>query len=237
MEDVQVITGRYVPSHIIIETAGIGTIRAATQGDSDSRLSGREMPVTSSRVLYVLNVEHSLISVSSLYDNNHTVVFMNHKQVMKKDSCVVGIRQRAGGMYFVNLQLASERARTISDNSRATLSVWHARLAHADWNATENMAQGVASHGLDLTEARSTNGCLLYVQEAVLNTPMRSQTTLEARPDAVLLTEAAEMNASSVDGSQCFCHIHPRNAWACQPVIYEAETGSCRVVEPTCVLG
>lgn len=66
MKAVSVITGKGVPLNTSIGTAGKDTIKSAAQSESVIRLSDQEKPVILSRILYVTDVEHGLVSVSSL---------------------------------------------------------------------------------------------------------------------------------------------------------------------------
>lgn len=148
--------------------------------------------------------EHSLVSVSSLCDDDRTVELKSKKCVMKEKSCVAGVGERAGGMYSVNLQQACDKALGTPDVTGDLLSVCHARLAHADRNAVNKMTQSGFVYGLQTVEARSTKICSSHLQGTMTKTPMRSQTTLEARPSAVLHTYIAEINVLSVCGAIFF---------------------------------
>lgn len=66
------------------------------------------------------------------------------------------------------------------------------------------MAKSGAVHGLDITDLCSTNSCSPCVEGAMTNKPMGSPTRLETRPGAVLHTDVAEMDISSVGGGKYF---------------------------------
>lgn len=91
---------------------------------------------------------------------------------MKKKIYVIGVGESAGRMYYVNLQRASDKTIATSDVTRNSLSVWHARLAHANWNEINKIGQKSAVHGLEMVEAGYTNNCLLCVGETITNTIM-----------------------------------------------------------------
>lgn len=76
-KDMLVITKMNVSLEIPIETVGKETIKVTSHCEAAVRTTGQEKPVTLNCVPHVPEVEHSLISVLNLCDNNHTVGFTN----------------------------------------------------------------------------------------------------------------------------------------------------------------
>lgn len=134
------ITGKAVPSDIIIGTDGKKNIKLKAHGKSFINLPGGKKPDTLSRVPHAADVEHSLASVSRLCDDNHTVRFEKCKCVVRKDNCVVGLRESADRLYFVDIQRAIDKEMVTADVPGDRLSVWHIKLAHADRKATRRIA-------------------------------------------------------------------------------------------------
>lgn len=64
-------------------------------------MTGGTRPPRLNRPLHVPNVEHSLISVSGLCDDCHTVGLSEKNCVVKKNKNVIAIGERTGGMYLV----------------------------------------------------------------------------------------------------------------------------------------
>lgn len=85
-------------------------IKAKTQGESVMNMTGVTKPARLNHVVHVSNIEHSLISVSSLCDNSHAVEFGNINCVVKKEGNVIVIGGRKGRMYLVKLPRTWERA-------------------------------------------------------------------------------------------------------------------------------
>lgn len=202
MKDVSVITGKDVPSNISIGTANKDSIKATAQGGSIIGLSGGQKPVILNRVLRVSDVGPSLVYVSNFCDDGHTIELTSKKCLVKKGNCGVVVGERAGGMYSISLQLASDRAIVTPDVTKDMLSVWHARLAYADCNAMRKMKQSDAVQHLKMAEARCTNNCLPCIERRMTNTPTRFQATHKSRSRAELPTDVAEMNVPSVGGAK-----------------------------------
>lgn len=116
-------------------------------------------PVILNQVLHVRDVRHSLAPVSGQCDDGHTVEFTSKKLLVNKLSCVVGVGERAGGMYSVSLKRASGKALATSAITGDMLCVDRPKLVHVDRNAIRKMAQCAAVHGLKLAEVLSANNC------------------------------------------------------------------------------
>lgn len=91
MQHASVISDEAVPSDISTGMAGRYLTKGTGPGQSATKLSDGEKPVTWNHVLYVPDVEHSLIFVSRFCDDNHTVNFTNRTCVTKKISRVAGV--------------------------------------------------------------------------------------------------------------------------------------------------
>lgn len=115
-----------------------------------------------SYVLLVQDVKHSLISVSSLCDDDHTVEYTNQKCVAKKKNCLVDVGAQAGGMYSVNLYRAHDKSLLTTDVSGDMLHDRLSRLAHADRSSSTKMAQLVSVRGLYMTGAGSTKKMFIF---------------------------------------------------------------------------
>lgn len=63
-----------------------------------------ENSVKLNRVLHVPKMEHSLVLVPILFDDNHTVKLGNQNCVVKWNNSVAGIGEVTGGICIVNLQ-------------------------------------------------------------------------------------------------------------------------------------
>lgn len=61
------------------------------------------------RMLHLPDIEHGLVSVSSLLEDCHMVEFTTSKCAVKKRNCVVDVARRTGGMLSVNLQRARNK--------------------------------------------------------------------------------------------------------------------------------
>lgn len=72
MKDVSVITGNSIPSDISVGTAGEQTIKTMGQSESVIKISDCEEAVPFNRVLYMQDFKHSLVSVSSLYEDAYS---------------------------------------------------------------------------------------------------------------------------------------------------------------------
>lgn len=163
MKVVLVATRKAVLLNISIGTAGENKIKAAIKGEPVVSITDGKEPVTLNRVIIMSEVEHSLVFVSSLCDNNYTVKFTNEKCVEMEDNCMIGVDERGGEMCSINLQGASDKAMEIANVAGGTLSVWNSRLAHAERNAITKMEQSGAVRSLGMTEVRSLNNLLILM--------------------------------------------------------------------------
>lgn len=68
------------------------------------------------------NVEHSLLTVLTLCDNGHTVDFSEKNCVVKKNMRVIGIADRTGGIYSVELWGVDEESMVTSKVSEVDAS-------------------------------------------------------------------------------------------------------------------
>lgn len=125
IKNVSVITRKRVSSHISTGMPGRDMIIEMAHGESVAKPSGREKPGTLTCMLYMPDVEHSLIFQSSLCGDEHTVDFSSSKWVVKKKNCVVCVCERASGMCSINLQRVSNEASVTLDVIGDTLSFWH----------------------------------------------------------------------------------------------------------------
>lgn len=83
------ITIKTVLSNNTIETAGTGTIIAKTEREVVVNMTRGSNPGMLNCVLHVSNVKHSLISVSRLCDDGHTMKFSEKYLVVKKRASVI----------------------------------------------------------------------------------------------------------------------------------------------------
>lgn len=79
------------------------TIEAKTQVGSIVRVSCVKKVVRLNQVLYVPDVEHGLVSVSSLREDGDTVPFTKRNCAIKNENREAGVVRRAGGMNSVKL--------------------------------------------------------------------------------------------------------------------------------------
>lgn len=79
------------------------------QGKFLVNMTGWTKEAKLNRIKHVHIFEHSLISVSSLWDASRTVNFSKKNCVIKKNGSVIAICKRKGGMYLVELRSAGER--------------------------------------------------------------------------------------------------------------------------------
>lgn len=69
-----------------------------TQGESTVKVSAGQKSVKLSQLLYVPELEHTLVSVSSLCDDENNVEFTNRKCLVEKN-CDFSDGKRLGRMY------------------------------------------------------------------------------------------------------------------------------------------
>lgn len=74
------------------------------------KTSGKKKPTTLNRVIYVLKVDHSLILVSHLCDDNHAIDFMNRGCVTRKGEYMVDASKCVNRTYSVSLQETGDEA-------------------------------------------------------------------------------------------------------------------------------
>lgn len=75
-------------------------------------------------MLHVREVEHSPVSDSTLCGDGHPAEFKNSNCVVKKKTCVAGVGQRAGRLYFVKLQSTSENVLEAPVDNQNMLMLW-----------------------------------------------------------------------------------------------------------------
>lgn len=142
--------------------------------------------------------------MSSLCDYAHTVEHTSRKCVVRKKNSVVGVGERAGGTYSVNLRREGDRLMVTIDVNGYMLSNWHASLTHVDQNAINKMPQSGGVHGMEMAEGLNMNMVSPFVQGAMMNKPKRWRATLETRLCAVVHTYIAEMNVPSISAAEYF---------------------------------
>lgn len=81
-------------------------------------------------------------------------------------------------------------------------SIWHSGLVHADCKAIGKMPRGNAVRGMYLTIQLDTSNCSSYVEGTMRNTRIKSRKILENRPGAVVPTDVAELDVTSVGGAR-----------------------------------
>lgn len=148
-------------------------------------MSGGMKPVTLKRVHHVPDVKHSLVSVSSVHDDDLSVEFIYRKGVVKKDYYVGVIGERADVVYIVNLQRTKDKSFPTLDVTVNMLYVCHSRLARVDRNAIARMAQSGTVCCLNMIIMRSIRNCSLHVEKTTTSTPLKSLKDLNTRSGAV----------------------------------------------------
>lgn len=103
--------------------------------------------------------------MSNLCDDSHTVDFTNRKLVFEKDNSAVEAGKLVDRVYSIDIQRVIDTTMATLDATWDVLSVWHARLAHADQNAIKEIARSDAVQGSDMTKLRPTNSCLPCVEK------------------------------------------------------------------------
>lgn len=83
MKDDSIMLEDKFPKTALIGTSVTDIARVKSQCESRVRFSGRTEKVKLNRVLHVPNVTYKLVSVSSLCDNCHTLLFAEKKCVAK----------------------------------------------------------------------------------------------------------------------------------------------------------
>lgn len=204
MQNNSILTVNAFGSNATIATAGKTTFKAATQSQSTVKMSGGQKSLRLKGVLHVAGVEQSPFPVSHLFDDGQTVEFSNRTCVVKKKNSVVRVDERVGGMYSIKLQLANEKELLAPEDNRNMLSEWHSRLVHADHYAIRNMAQSNAVHRMDMTIPLVTSNCSPCVERTIRNASVKSRTILERWLGAVVHTDVAEVNVTSVERARYF---------------------------------
>lgn len=148
--------------------------------------------------------EHSLVYVSRLCDDGHTVEFKTNQCDVKRKDWAVGVCESAGGIYSVNLQRLVYKAMVTRDATGDILSVLNARIAHPDRGTINKVAKSGAVHGMEMAEGPSTNNCSTFVDGTMTNRPMCSPSIFEGRSSAVCHTDVVEMNVPSVGEDSYF---------------------------------
>lgn len=85
-------------------------------------------------------------------------------------------------MYSINLQKMSDKTMATLDVTGDMLSIWHARLSHADQDAIDKVVKIEAVHGIEIAEGQSTNNCSPRVEETMTNTQRTPAPLLRRSP-------------------------------------------------------
>lgn len=117
---------------------------------------------------------------------------------------VIAICQGTSNIYSTELSGTDEKVMITRDVSGNIFRVWRSLLAHADKTAFKRPMVIKATAGFEKIELQSTWSCSPCVEQTIPNITMKSRTTLETGPGALILTNVAGICIASVGRARYF---------------------------------
>lgn len=167
-------------------------------------MTGGTKPAKLNRVQHVSDVEHCLISVSSLCVDGYTVGFSKKNCAVTNNGSVIAIGDWAGVMYSVELQGSDGKIVITPEDKGKRLSVCHAQLAYSDKTASKRTMIIKEVAGSDQVEHQSARSCSPTVEGTVADTTLKLLATIDTQSGAMLHPDGAEMSVPSVGGACYF---------------------------------
>ncbi|GKE38372.1 retrovirus-related pol polyprotein from transposon TNT 1-94 [Tanacetum coccineum] len=130
-------------------------------GDTEGYGSVKCNGITFTRVAYVNDLKHKLISISQLYDVNFKVLFTKtHGTIFNQNDEVVLIASRRRDVYIIDMSSYNKERNTcfFSKASPSVNWLWNKRLSHLIFKNTNNLAKHNLVSGLpSLTLSKDKN--------------------------------------------------------------------------------
>lgn len=180
-----------------LEAHGSGSV------DLDIIVNGEVRKCRLKNVVYVPQLRYQLLSVAAMCDAGYTVVFQKSSVSVKMNSKLIASGHRVRGLYYLSTRedRSSKQCALISD-----LSLWHARLAHVNFEGIKKMAKDNVVNGLTVDVGQASNICNSCVigKATRMSSPKQGGARCENVLDLVHSDVAGPIDVQSMGGSHYF---------------------------------
>lgn len=133
-----------------INTSGIGegSLKCVKE-------DGKSTHITIKNVLYVPELDSSLLSVKRLTENGYTVIFEEKKCFIIKDSNVIAIGSTKDHLYKLKLVNTANMVK----NERNCIHIWHRKMGHRDIEAIQFLVKNELANGIIIDDCKTKITC------------------------------------------------------------------------------
>lgn len=137
--------------------------------------AGKIVDIELEKVLFVPQLDGSLLSVSKIADQGYTVTFARHSvEIRNSSGCVVVLGERHGDLYYLT---EAERVSIAADHKHTVncQHTWHRRLGHRDPSVFHRVDKERLTTGIKLTDCGAKFVCEICLEGKMARLPYPQQ--------------------------------------------------------------
>jgi hypothetical protein len=208
----------YPPStssyHHNVKTGGGESHPVVGTGTSTLQTSAGEIKLD--HVRYVPSMKRNLMSVGSITDSGHVVMFTNtHCWIFKEEQVIAtGYRDNSNGLYYFR-ETTNEEALNIEDSDDA--AVWHRRMGHISYSGLSFLSKSEHVQGIPRIDVNfRVCSCCLTGKQHRERFPKKSETRSKLPGDRIHTDVIGPLQRTSLGGSRyilVFTDDFSRKSW------------------------
>lgn len=182
-------------SKVSVEGVGEGHLLCAIPGGKQKvKLKG---------VLYVPELDDSLMSVKCIAEKGYKVVFEGNQCKVLNGQGVVAEAEHDGSLY--RLCLADPRAAAYSAKEKVPLHLWHRRLGHRDPAAIENLINRELATGIQISRCSEKITCIDCIKSKLTRSKFLENQKRETEPIRLVHSDlCGPMQTTTPSGNRYF---------------------------------
>lgn len=189
-----------------VYTAAEHFVESTGSGDINLHIKVKQRQSNSVRIqnaLHVPELRNNLLSVPSITDKGHSVIFeRNRAFVKRKDGSTILTATKRNQLYVVDENI--DRVMLTKNEDNRSLLKWHQRYGHVNINDLKKMKAEEIVNGMNFTSNLNELNCEICAKCKIHVLPFKNSTHREKNILGLVHSDICPMNVESLGGAKYF---------------------------------